>query len=68
MYGLDELCDEYGMTIDEILAQGTMDGICPSICTNCGEVYNYEPDQDQGWCEVCQKHSVKSALVLAGMI
>ena len=42
----------------------------PGICTNslCYNVYNYEPDQDEGWCDSCESNTVKSGLILAGMI
>jgi hypothetical protein len=46
------------------------DTVCPAICINDGCDYSaeMEPDQDRGWCEVCGTNSMKSALVLAGLI
>ena len=42
----------------------------PGICMNpsCSNVYEYEPDQDKGWCYCCASNTVKSGLILAGMI
>jgi hypothetical protein len=34
----------------------------------CDYTAEMEPDQDRGWCEVCNTNSMKSALVLAGII
>jgi hypothetical protein len=40
------------------------------ICTNvaCFNAREMEPDQERGWCEECGTNSMKSALVLAGLI
>jgi hypothetical protein len=47
-----------------------MDGTCPGICMNadCDATFNYEPDQDKGFCEECGTNTVKSGLLLAGLI
>jgi hypothetical protein len=70
MTKLDQLCEVEGMDRMEILEAGTFDGVCMGICTNkdCEYTTEVEPDQDKGWCEECQTNTVKSALMLAGMI
>jgi hypothetical protein len=42
----------------------------PGICMNPGCLYTaeVEPDQRQGWCEVCGTTTVRSGIVLAGLI
>ncbi|TRD15770.1 hypothetical protein [Palleronia caenipelagi] len=57
-------------TAYELLEATVCDSVSPAICTNpgCGYTTDMEPDQDQGWCEHCATNTVKSALVLAGMI
>jgi hypothetical protein len=42
----------------------------PGICINpdCNNTYNYEPDQDQGYCYNCESNTVQSCLILAGLI
>jgi hypothetical protein len=57
-------------TLDAILEEIVSDNISPGICMNggCGYTCEVEPDQDAGWCEECRTNSVKSALVLAGLI
>ncbi len=52
------------------LEQCCTDSIVPGICMNdhCDATYEYEPDQDRGWCDECGTNTVKSALILAGMI
>ena len=72
MTKLEKLLDEYGTTIDEVLEDslfGSSAGV-PAICMNenCDATYEYEPDSTRGWCEECQTNSVKSALILAGLI
>ncbi len=57
-----------GRTFQEI-AQGTMTGDCPGICTECEWIIeNIEQDQEEGYCDECQKNTVKSILILAGVI
>lgn len=43
---------------------------CPAICMNvdCDYTCDMEPDQDRGWCEECRDTTLKSAMVLAGVI
>lgn len=54
----------------DMLEEASMDSICPGICMNpnCDYTIEVEPDQTKGWCEDCQTNTVKSALVLAGVI
>ena len=67
---LGELAEQYGVTIDEMLGEAVFDGVSPGICINdgCDYTTDVEPDQNRGWCEICQTNTVQSALVLAGMI
>jgi hypothetical protein len=46
------------------------DAVSPGICTNSGCDYTteVEPDQDRGYCEACRSQTVRSALILAGLI
>jgi hypothetical protein len=46
------------------------DSVSPAICMNdgCNYTAEMEPDQHRGWCEACGTNSMKSALVLAGLI
>jgi hypothetical protein len=46
------------------------DSLCPAICMTDGCDYSeeLEPDQDRGWCPECNAGTLKSALVLAGLI
>jgi hypothetical protein len=59
-----------GMSLEEILEEGTFDSVCEGICVtpSCDYTATVEPDQDRGWCPHCEKNTVKSALILAGMI
>lgn len=59
----------YG-SLNDLLEASAFDSVSPGICTNPGCTYTteYEPDQDQGWCEACDTNTVASALVLAGLI
>ena len=48
-------------------AQGS---IVPAICMvpDCDHTAELEPDQRAGFCEACSRASMKSGLVIAGMI
>jgi len=57
-------------SLEDLLAEAVFDSVCPGICMNadCTYTTDVEPDQDRGWCEACGTNSVKSALILAGLI
>ena len=67
---LHKIADDEGFeSVDAMLKVAATDSVCPGICMTCGWVTSeIEPDQDQGWCENCRTNTVKSALVLAGLI
>ena len=56
--------------MQDFLESAMFDSVCPGICTNDGCEYTtqVEPDQTEGWCEECKTNSVKSGLILAGII
>ncbi len=57
-------------SVDEMFAATMTDSVLPGICTepSCDYTTEVEPDQDQGWCEACNKQTVASALILGGLI
>jgi hypothetical protein len=60
-------------TVTELLELSARDSVSPAICCNpdniaCDYSTEMEPDQDQGWCDECDKGTMQSALILAGMI
>jgi hypothetical protein len=54
----------------DLFAAVLSDSVSPGICINpdCDYTTEVEPDQDRGWCESCGTQTVKSALILAGLI
>ena len=70
MSKLSKIAELEGRTVMEILEEGTFDGVCLGICTNkdCDYTTEVEPDCADGWCENCETNTVKSALMLAGII
>jgi hypothetical protein len=62
--------DEGFESVPEMLQASVLDSVSPAICTeaDCNYPTEMEPDQDQGWCEVCGKNTVASALILADLI
>lgn len=54
----------------ELMQEGLMDAVCMAICMNpdCSYTGEMEPDQRYGWCPECRSNSMKSGLVLAGII
>ncbi len=65
------LCESEGFkSIDDLIAATVVDAVSPGICMNegCDYITEVEPDQREGYCEICDDCSVTSALVLAGVI
>lgn len=60
----------YGDDTLALLEANSTDSVCPGICMNksCDYTTEVEPDATGNWCEECETQSVKSALVLAGVI
>ena len=69
MYGMQELMEAEGFD-DEMafLEEFALDSVVPGICKECGYTASYEPDQDKGWCEDCNKGTVVSALILSDIM
>ncbi len=71
MSKLNDLLESEGFEdIIEFAETYVLESIVPGICINpsCSDVYEYEPDQNEGWCESCNSNTVKSGLILAGLI
>lgn len=70
MSKLDTLARIEGKTVEELLASATFGSESKGICTNkgCNYTTETEPDQQEGYCEVCDTNTVVSACVLAGII
>lgn len=67
---LDQLASAWGMSVSELIETYAIDDVAPGICMNPGCMYSaeVEPDSRSGWCEECDTQSVKSGIVLAGII
>ncbi len=67
---LNKLLEIQGMDEDQFIEDYICECCVPAICMNegCDATYEYEPDQDKGWCEECGTGTVKSGLMLAGII
>ncbi len=66
---LQLVADELGLTIDEMLTQYATDSVVPGICMKCSLVFDScEPDATGNWCDDCDAETVRSILVLAGVI
>ena len=68
---LRELAADGGhASVVDMLKACAIDSVSPAICTDphCSYTTEMEPDQDRGYCELCGRNTVASALVLAGLI
>ena len=67
---LEALLEDQGMSSDEFLQEFALESIVPGICMNpdCDATYDYEPDQNRGWCDECETNTVRSGLLLLGVI
>jgi hypothetical protein len=55
-------------SVDALLGAAVFDSVCPGICVLCGYTAEVEPDQRRGYCSACGGQTVRSALVLAGLV
>jgi hypothetical protein len=68
---LQRLLDRTGAPdVWEILRRANGDAVAPGICMNedCNYIVDVEPDQRRGYCDECDTNTVKSALILAGLV
>jgi len=70
MTKLEKLCEIEGMTEEELFEASLFGDSCMGICMNegCDYTTEVEPDQTKGWCDECQTNSIKSGLILGGII
>lgn len=71
MSKLENLAQNEGFsTPEQFLQEYAFDSVCPGICINpgCDYTTEVEPDNGKGWCELCGTQTVKSGMVLAGII
>ena len=66
------LCDIEGYDDWIVLAEDSDShiGVCNAICVNddCEYTAEMEPDQSAGWCAECNTNTMKSVMVLGGII
>lgn len=68
---LMRLCEVEGYRSPSDLVEAVAgNSVCPAICMidGCDHVAGMEPDQAEGYCEVCGGNTLMSALILAGFI
>lgn len=68
---LELLCEIEGYAdTHDMFEAATFDSVAPGICMNedCDYTTEVEPDSASGWCEICDTNTVKSCLVLGGLI
>lgn len=70
MNKLQKLATIEGKTMLDMIRDAAVDSVAPGICTaeGCDYTTEVEPDQDAGHCEACGGKTVKSVLILAGLI
>lgn len=67
---IEAICDSYGQSENDLMAEAIMDGVSAGICVNpqCDNVVAIEPDSADGYCEECDTNTVWSILCLRGII
>ena len=68
---MQELCDIEGVADEiEYLEEFGHDTIAPGICTNpsCDYTISVEQDCGNGWCGLCKTFTVKSGIMILGII
>jgi hypothetical protein len=67
---LSQLAEIEGLSVMEMMEAATFDSVAAGICMNkdCDYSTNVEPDCEDGFCENCNTNTVKSCLILGGII
>ena len=73
---IERCLEDIGLTLDEWFEMGAADGgpldsVMVGACKTegcAGTLARCEPDQREGWCDVCEKPSVESLASLVGII
>ena len=64
-----ELAQQYGyLCPTDLMIDYAHESNVPAICSECEYSTEYEPDQSNGYCEYCGTNTVKSILILQGVI
>lgn len=66
----EDLLETQGMSQEEFIDVYMLDSVVPGICMNleCNYTCDVEPDQHKGHCENCGTKTVKSGIMLLGII
>lgn len=67
---LDELAENWGEELEEMLRNSMFQSMVPAICMNpgCDYTTDMEVDQSHGYCEICETKTVRSCTILAGIV
>jgi hypothetical protein len=67
---LDLLAQSQGLTVESYKEEYVLSEVVPGICMNehCEYTADVAPGEREGWCEECGTRSVRSGIVLAGII
>jgi len=69
MTKLEQLAEAEGFDDPfDMIEENVIESVVPGICEECDYTTQVEPDCENGWCEVCERPSVVSCLVLGGVI
>jgi hypothetical protein len=63
------ICKRWGYRdVPELIDKYLFKETCPAVCLKCGNVAEKSADALTGWCSVCDRYTMRSALVLAGIL
>jgi ribosomal protein L40E len=63
------ICDRWGCRdVPELINRYLFKEACPAICMRCGIIAEKPPDTLEGRCPKCDSDTMRSALVLAGIL
>ena len=68
---LDQLAEDFGYYSSyAMLKEMVFESVVPGICMreDCDYSTDVEPDCRDGWCECCEDNTIKSCMVLGGVI
>jgi hypothetical protein len=64
-----KICEGWGFRdVPELIDRYLFKEACPAICLTCGHIAEKRPDALAGWCAICDTDTMRSAMVLAGVL
>lgn len=66
---LIKLARSIHVDVEAMVYEAQLDSLAPAICTTCKHTMEaVPPEQEDGWCAKCDRYTMVSSMVLAGLL